>query len=92
MSLGASVFGPGVSSGFGTEPAEGELAATDMSLSTLLLHDVHHRHVSLTKLFCSILMITMLCNALAPAFCLIIAAKKRLPGECRPSFVAEAPP
>lgn len=45
VSLGASVFGSGFGSGFGTEPAEGELTATDMSLSTLYLHELHHRHV-----------------------------------------------
>ncbi|KAJ1528582.1 hypothetical protein ONE63_006985 [Megalurothrips usitatus] len=45
VSLGASVFGSGVGSGFGTEPAEGELTATDMSLSTLFLHEVHHKYL-----------------------------------------------
>lgn len=45
MSLGASVFGSGVGSGFGTEPAEGELTATDMVVSTLYLHELHHRCV-----------------------------------------------
>ncbi|XP_034239264.1 autophagy-related protein 9A [Thrips palmi] len=45
VSLGRSVFGSGVGSGFASEAAEGEHIATDMSLSTLLLHEVHHGHL-----------------------------------------------
>lgn len=49
VSLGRSVFGSGVGSGFGSEAAEGEHTATDMSLSTLLLHENHHSYVSLIR-------------------------------------------
>lgn len=49
VSLGRSVFGSGVGSGFASEAVEGEHTVTDMSFSTLLLHDVHHWHVSLMR-------------------------------------------
>lgn len=49
QSLGASVFGSGHSYilGMYTDPsAPTELTAADMSLSTLYLHELHHRQVS----------------------------------------------
>jgi hypothetical protein len=43
-SLGASVFGPVPDVAPETDPLE--FTATDMSLSTLYLHELHHRQVS----------------------------------------------
>lgn len=42
-SLGASVFGSGPDVALHTEPME--LTTTDMALSTLYLHEIHHRQV-----------------------------------------------
>jgi autophagy-related protein 9 len=42
-SLGASMFGPGPDMAPEADPLE--FIATDMSLSTLYLHELHHRQV-----------------------------------------------
>lgn len=48
QSLGASVFGSGHSCviDMGVQDAPTEMTAADMSLSTLYLHELHHRQVS----------------------------------------------
>lgn len=44
MSLGASVFGSGPDIALHMQPME--FTPTDMALSTLYLHEIHHRQVS----------------------------------------------
>lgn len=54
QSLGASVFGSGISCGMEMHTdlsVPAELTAADMSLSTLYLHELHHRQVNVLNNF-----------------------------------------